>query len=429
LRNAEGQELNRLSYSVIGVGNLSRSLERSAELQLKLDKTEYSPGDSVEVSIQAPYTGAGLITIERDKVFSHQWFKTSTTSSVQHITIPNNFEGNGYITVQFVRALGSDEVFTSPLSYGALPFKMSLAPRTQNLTLKAPELIKPGETLDLELQSPNASQAVIYAVDEGILQVAHYTKPDPLAFFFQKSRLEVESNQILDLILPEFTQLLKASAPGGDADGALGRHLNPFKNKRKAPAVYWSGLVDVSPSGTHVNYKVPDYFNGKLHLFAVAVDHDSIGTIESATEVRGDLIISPNVPVMLAPGDEVDVSFGLANNLKTSSGKVDVTLKTSTNVEVVGDAKQSLSIEAGKEGQGSYHIRAKDTPGAASLVFTASTGNSKAQLEEGFSVRPAAPYRTAITTGRTESDKKQLLLTRKLYDPFRSVNVTAAYTP
>jgi uncharacterized protein YfaS (alpha-2-macroglobulin family) len=128
------------------------------------------------------------------------------------------------------------------------------------------------------------------------------------------------------------------------------------------------------------------------------------------------------------------VSFGLANNLlftgaKASSGKVDITLKTSANIEVVGDTKQSLNVEAGKEGQGSFHIRAKDTPGAASLVFVATTGAAKAQLEEGLSVRPAAPYRTAITTGRTESDKKQLLLTRKLYDPFRTVNFTAAYTP
>lgn len=429
LRNAEGQELNRLSYSVIGQGNLSRSLERSAELQLKLNKTEYSPGDSIEISIQAPYTGAGLITLERDQVFAHQWFKTETTSSVQHITIPANFEGNGYVTVQFVRALGSDEVFTSPLSYGALPFKMSLAPRTQTLTLKAPELIKPGETLELELQAPSASQAVIYAVDEGILQVARYVKPDPLSFFFQKSRLEVDSSQILDLILPEFSQLLKASAAGGDGDGALGRNLNPFKNKRKAPAVYWSGLVDVSPSGTKVSYKVPDYFNGKLHLFAVSVDHDTLGVTEGGTEVRGDLIISPNMPVMLAPGDEVDVSFGLANNLKTSTGKVDISLKTSANIEILGDAKQILDIAAGKEGQGSFRIRAKDTPGAASLVFTATTGNSKAQLEEGLSVRPAAPYRTAITTGRTESDKKQVMLTRQVYDPFRTVNFTAAYTP
>jgi alpha-2-macroglobulin len=429
LRNAEGQQLNRLDYSVIGLGNLSRSLERSAELQLKLNKTEYMAGDSVEISIQAPYIGAGLITIEREKVYAHQWFKTDTTASVQHITIPSSFEGNGYITVQFVRSLGSEEVFTSPLSYGALPFKMSLAPRTQTLTLKAPELIKPGDTLDLELIAPNTSQAVIYAVDEGILQVARYTKPDPLSFFFQKSRLEVDSSQILDLILPEFSQLLKASAPGGDADAALGRNLNPFKNKRKAPAVYWSGLVDVGSSGTHVSYKVPDYFNGKLHLFAVAVDHDSIGVTEANSEVRGDLIITPNVPVMLAPGDEVDVSFGLANNLKTSSGKVDIALKTSANVEVIGAAKQSLSIEAGKEGQGSFRIRAKDTPGAANLIFTANAGTSESKLEEGFSVRPAAPYRTAILTGRTDSNKKQLLLTRKLYDPFRTVNFTAAYTP
>jgi len=429
LRNAEGQELNRLSYSVIGQGNLSRSLERSAELQLKINKTDYSPGDTIEVSIQAPYIGAGLITLERDKVYAHQWFKTDTTSSVQHITIPADFEGNGYVNVQFVRSLNSDEVFTSPLSYGVMPFKMSLAPRTQVLTLKAPELIKPGETLELELQAPTASQAVIYAVDEGILQVARYVKPDPLGFFFRKSSLEVSSSQILDLILPEFSQLLKASAPGGDGDGALGRNLNPFKNKRKAPAVYWSGLVDVGPSGTKVNYKVPDYFNGKLHLFAVSVEHDSLGVIEGATEVRGDLIITPNVPVMLAPGDEVDISFGLANNLKTGSGKVDIALKTSANVEVVGDTKQSLDVAAGKEGQGNFRIRAKDTPGAASLVFTASTGTAKAQLEEGLSVRPAAPYRTAITTGRTESDKKQLLLTRKLYQPFRTVNFTAAYTP
>jgi alpha-2-macroglobulin len=429
LRNAEGQELNRLSYSVIGQGNLSRSLERSAELQLKLNKTDYMPGDQIEISIQAPYTGAGLITLERDKVFAHQWFKTDTTSSVQHITVPADFEGNGYVTVQFVRSLNSDEVFTSPLSYGALPFKMSLAPRTQVLTLKAPELIKPGETLDLELMAPNASQAVIYAVDEGILQVARYKAPDPLSFFFQKSRLEVDSSQILDLILPEFSQLLKASAAGGDGDGALGRNLNPFKNKRKAPAVYWSGLVDVGPSGTKVSYKVPDYFNGKLHLFAVSVDKDTIGVTEGGAEVRGDLIISPNVPVMLAPGDEVDVSFGLANNLKAGSGKVDINLKTSANIEVIGDAKQSLDIAAGKEGQGSFRIRAKDTPGAASLVFVATTGAAKAQLEEGLSVRPAAPYRTAITAGRTESDKKQLLLTRKLYDPYRTVNLTSAYTP
>ncbi|RYZ82750.1 MAG: alpha-2-macroglobulin family protein, partial [Proteobacteria bacterium] len=71
-------ELNRIAFSVIGEANLSRSLEKNAELQLTLDKADYQPGSEIEIQIKGPYTGAGLITIERDKVFASKWFKTST---------------------------------------------------------------------------------------------------------------------------------------------------------------------------------------------------------------------------------------------------------------------------------------------------------------------------------------------------------------
>ena len=111
-----------MSYSVAGQANLSRSLERNTELQIQLDKPAYSGGDTIAVSIRAPYIGAGLITVERERVFQHQWFKTTTTSSVQHITLPADFEGNGYVSVQFLRDPSSDELFMSPLSYGVAPF-------------------------------------------------------------------------------------------------------------------------------------------------------------------------------------------------------------------------------------------------------------------------------------------------------------------
>ena len=83
LRDSSGTELNQLTYSVAGEANLSKSLDRDAELQVQLDKPAYAGGDTIEVSIRAPYAGAGLITIERDQVYQHRWFKTSTTSSVQ----------------------------------------------------------------------------------------------------------------------------------------------------------------------------------------------------------------------------------------------------------------------------------------------------------------------------------------------------------
>ncbi|CKS89903.1 Uncharacterised protein [Mycobacterium tuberculosis] len=44
---------------------------------------------------------------------------------------------------------------------------------------------------------------MVFAVDEGILQVARYKTPDPLKHFFQKRALEVGTLQTLDLILPE----------------------------------------------------------------------------------------------------------------------------------------------------------------------------------------------------------------------------------
>ena len=49
------------------------------------------------------------------------------TASVQKIRLPKDFEGNGYVSVQFVRDPASDEIFMSPLSYGVVPFSVSLA--------------------------------------------------------------------------------------------------------------------------------------------------------------------------------------------------------------------------------------------------------------------------------------------------------------
>jgi hypothetical protein len=310
VRNAEGLELNRVEYSVAGNANVSRSLDRNAELQLTLDRKDYEPGQEIEVSIRAPYVGAGLITIERDKVYAHQWFKTDKTASVQKITLPKDFEGTGYVNVHFVRDPASDEVYMSPLSYGVVPFATSLPrKRTANLQLTSAELVKPGQTVKMKLTSDKPTRAVVFAVDEGILQVARYKTPDPLKHFFQKRALEVGTLQTLDLILPEFKKLMQGAAPGGDGEGELGKHLNPFKRKRDKPVAYWSGLVDVNGS-REFSYTVPESFNGSLRVMAVAINDETTAAKSTRTVVRGDMVILPNAPLAMAPGDTVEVGVG-----------------------------------------------------------------------------------------------------------------------
>lgn len=433
LRAGDGKEVNRIEYSVAGAANVSRSLERNAELQLSLDKRVYRPGDTIHLSIHAPYTGSGLITLERDKVYAHAWFHTDTTSSVQSITIPKGFEGNGYVDVQFVRDPSSDAIFTSPLSYGVAPFRMSRAPHRDVLSVDAPKLVKPGDTVTFKLHAAEPAKVVLFAVDQGILQVARYQLGDPVAYFFRKRMLGVSTAQILDLILPDFEKLMSlASAPGGGGEAAIGRQLNPFKRKEKAPVAYWSGIVDVNGE-RDFSYTVPDDFNGTLRVMAVAVSPDRIGTWQGATTVRGDFVLTPNAPTTLAPGDEAVVSVGVANNL-TDIGKqavpVAVTLKTGAGLTVVGPATQDVSLASMREGSLLFRVKATDTLGSADLDFTASYGKHSAKLGTDLSVRPDVAYRTSLVTTRVASGSRvDLDQLRAMYAPYARRNAVMSSSP
>ncbi|HEV2607565.1 MAG TPA: MG2 domain-containing protein, partial [Xanthomonadaceae bacterium] len=433
IRGSDDKEVNRIAWTVAGAANVSRSLDRNAELQLNLDKHDYKPGEAVQIAIHAPYTGSGLITIERDKVYAHAWFKATTTSSVQKIVVPKDFEGNGYIDVQFVRDPSSDEVFMSPLSYGVVPFSVNLDGRRNVLSVDAPALVKPGDTATFKLHSAQPTRAVLFVVDEGILQVARYKLGDPLQFFFRKRMLEVKTAQILDLILPDFEKLMAmTAAPGGDADAAIMKQLNPFKRKRDKPVVYWSGIVDVNGE-KDFSYAVPDYFNGKLRVMAVAVSADRIGTVENATTVRGDFVLSPNVPTTLAPGDQAEISVGVANNLGNLGGKavpVVVSLKTGPQLQVVGNASQSVSLASMREGAAMFRVKATDRLGSGNLTFVAAYAGKSAKQSIDLSVRPASAYRTQVDVGQVGPGKQvdQPGL-RAMYDAYASRDAAFSTLP
>ena len=228
IRDASDTAVNKFSYTVAGDANVARSLERNAELSLSLSQPDYRAGSEIEIGIVAPYTGSGLITIERDRVYAHTWFRATTTSSVQKIRIPDDFEGSGYVNVQFIRDPASEEIFMSPLSYAVAPFSVDRGRRTQPLALALPPVSKPGADIALKLTTEGRARVVAFAIDEGILQVARYQLADPLDHFFRKKMLDVETSQILDLILPEFSRLVAAAAPGG----APRRRSRPPRRRR-----------------------------------------------------------------------------------------------------------------------------------------------------------------------------------------------------
>ncbi|MFK5913251.1 MAG: MG2 domain-containing protein [Woeseiaceae bacterium] len=437
IRDGNDTELNKISFSVVGDANLARSLDKNAELQIKLNKTDFNPGDEIELQIKAPYVGAGLITIERDRVYAYKWFKTTTSSSVQRITVPYDLEGNGYVNVSFIRAPDSKEIFMSPLSYGVMPFTVNRSARVNKVTLNTPDIARPGEDLKIQYETERAGKIVVFAVNEGILQVAGYKTPDPLSHFFKKKALEVSTSQILDLLLPEFDLVKALSAPGGGAMemAALGKNLNPFQRKQKKPVVFWSGIIETDGSKGEVVYSVPDHFNGKLRIMAVAVADQAIGVAKNNTLVRGHFIISPNVPTFVAPGDEFSVSVNVANNLEKSGENAPVTvrLETSKHLEVLTEATQKLTISEGREQSTIYKIKANDVLGSGRFTFVVSHASKKgiktSRYRVDLSVRPAVPFMTKVTGGYLQDDNVDVPVDRNMYPQFRKLEVSASPVP
>jgi len=433
-RGPDDTELNRVRFTVVGAGNLSRDLERNAELELRLEKDDFEPGESIEMQIVAPYHGAGLITVESDRVYAHKWFRSESTTTVQTIPVPEEIEGNGYVVVSFVRAADSEEIFMSPLSYAAAPFSVSRARQTVNVELEIPELGRPGEDFEISYASDRPGRIALFAVDEGILQVARYRTPDPLGHFFKKRALEVRTSQILDLILPEFSLLQRLGAEGGDAafaEEALGKNLNPFKRRRHVPVAWWSGIVETDATPRRLAYTIPDHFNGTLHVFAVVVSETALGVSDGKALVRGHFVLSPNVPTFVAPGDEFEVSVTVANNVEGSgeAPAVALGLETSEHLEVLERAASEVVIAEGREATERFRLRTLDLLGSGRLRFEAALAEKRSKYEIDLSIRPPQPYRTLLTTGYVRRGSADVDAPRRLYPHFAKRGLSASTLP
>ncbi len=440
VKNNDGLLLSRVDYFVAGTSNLTLSLDKNAELNLTLDKKEYATGEEIEINIIAPYTGTGLITIERDKVYAHKWFRTSTTSSRQTIRVPAELEGNGYVNVSFLRSPDSKEVFITPHSYAVAPFSVNRAAHATDVKISVPEEARPGQPLKIEYSANKSGKIVVFAVDEGILQVAGYTPPQPLNDFFRKRALQVNTYQVLDMLLSDSKAVMQAAGIGGgmadEAMAALKANLNPFKRKTELPIVYWSGVMDVTAGRTsNIIYNVPSYFNGTLRVMAVAVSSDSVGSTSQQMLIRAPIIVQPNMPVNFAPGDKAGVSVTISNNM-TGSGTnslINVEIAADEYFEITGENSKELRLSEGNEGRADFEIQATGKLGSGTVTITASSPamvDSEIIITATASVRPATAYDTVITTGvSSRNDVSITKFSRDMYPELASRSVTASHNP
>ncbi|MBV1911385.1 MAG: hypothetical protein KUG78_18985, partial [Kangiellaceae bacterium] len=343
-------------------------------------------------------------------------------------------EGTGYINVSFLRDASSDEIFTAPLSYAVKPFSIDKSKRNIEISLDSQSVVRPGKPMDIVFSTSKASKIVIFAVDEGILQVANYATPNPLSHFMKKRSLGVETFQILDLLLPDFETIKRLSATGGGAEQlnrALAKNINPFSRKTDKPAVFWSGIYDAETHESKVSFDVPDTFAGELRIMAVAVSENAVGATRTSSIVRGPFVISPNLLTHAAPGDEFIVTVGVANIIE-GSGKaapVELVATVSEHLEIVGPSLVKLAIDEGGEKSHSFKVKANTKLGAALINFSVSHKQEQTSRSASLSIRPATNYFTSLTSGVRKDDAMQLPIERQLYTDLATQTLAVSKSP
>lgn len=436
VKDKDGRVVDEIGFAVAGEKSKEDGADRESILDLRINKQEYKAGEDIEINITAPYTGSGLITIESDRVHAYKWFKTDKTSTIQKIRVPESFSGKGYVSVAFVRDINSHEIYMKPLSHAVVPFVANTAAHSLTIDLNVPDKVKPGKEVTIGYKGSAKGKVIIYAIDEGILSVAKYKTPDPVDYFLLNRALQVRTQQMLDLLMPEYDLVRQLSATGGDDDlssSLRGKLANPFRRKTLAPAVMWSGIVDLDVSEKTVSFTPPDYFNGEMRVMAVAVSDAAVGSASVPVTVQDDLVLTPQIPLFMAPGDTATGSLTLANNIApaTEGGKT-ATIRLSsegTAAFTVTDLPAEISVAAGEEKTVSFTLKAGDNPGPQELKIKASLDKTVRTSTATFAIRPAAARETTLTSGYSEDGKGSLSVSRSLFNESGSKQLSVSPLP
>jgi uncharacterized protein YfaS (alpha-2-macroglobulin family) len=175
---------------------------------------------------------------------------------------------------------------------------------------------------------------------------------------------------------------------------------------------------------------VPESFNGTLRVMAVAVTAEGVGAAERQALVRGDFVISANLPTFVAPGDEFQVSAAVANNVQGSKrAAVSLGLTPSGHLELVGAGSSKLSVAEQREATAIFTLRARPVLGSAGLTFRAEGAGKSAQITLDLSVRPAAPYLTTLTLGNLRSGEVKVPVPRQLFPEHRLLRASFSSLP
>jgi len=394
---------------------------RRERLELVPRSSSWSPGETAEVLIRAPFPdGEGLATLQRDGVVETVPFSFEGSSHRLEIPIRESYMPGVDMRVDVVGMsprLDADgaPVPRAPNRPGHASEEVELGVSTASKRLGVDvepnaDHVEPGSETSVRVRATESDGTVaddarvaLAVVDEAVLAAGDYELPDPIGGFYPEVEPGVRARSFREKVVSTSNDRSEAGAPTGwppaevasgtsssEASSAPGAEGAIELRRDFAALAHFQPGLPVGDDGlAEVTFDLPDSV-GQFRVVAVAAQgSDRFGSGTGSFKTRRPVSLEPSMPRFLRLGDRSELPVVVHN--RTRQLREVRLVGRGRNLSLEGSRGVSLDVPAG--GRVEYRFSAEtNEPGSAHVQFAAKSGEWTDGVAVDFPVRaPSEP--------------------------------------
>lgn len=371
-----------------GDESIRAPLSNPTRVSVSADKPFYRPGETPRLRVRSPFAGTALVTVMRDNVVYNEVLQlTNATCEVELRPVEPDWAPNVNVSVNVLQAVAENTRHMAAKARGEATVSVR---RPENEIEVSVVAAFEGREVSAQVHAPDAKEAVITLVDEGINILTGEPVPDPIAYFSSpKVSFFLPYYDLYRRILPVLGEGGLAATgvkTGGGYGAEMLDRISPVATRRFKPLAMWREKIPVVDGNASATFTIPE-FVGEVRVTAVAYSETAAGAASVQCKVAPKLVAQPDAPRFAAPGDEFEVTLPLANRAG-EDGEAEYGI-TCDGVTV---AKGAVRLANGETKVLRFPVKAPAVPGLAAVRYVSKGFGETHETEIEVPVRPAVAW-------------------------------------
>lgn len=383
-RDASGKTVrSSVSFFVSGPDRVSWAYRNPVQIDLLPGKPSYAAGDVARIAVKTPISGEALLTVERgNRVLRSRTVRVEENAPEVDVPLEPGDAPNVVVSLVLVRGArdSTRRVKTAEYRYGACEIEVSdPSTRLEVAVESSKPRVRPGDAFDAVVAVRDASGAPVpdarvtfYAVDDGVLALRGFSRPNPHPVFFAPIPYSVRTGMTLYRLFSEDPAELTFSNKGYlIGGGGVGDRLAKLRTNFPGTLAWHPDLKTDAAGTVRIPMTAPDALT-RYRLVAVAhAGVQRFGSAESAVQIHKAFSLLSALGQAAHTGDRL-LARAVARNDSPQSGRARVRLDLDERGQAgSGALEREVELAAGESTEVDFAVDVRGA-GTARWIFSGS---------------------------------------------------------